>query len=260
MKLTPVANSSKIKIDTGVPAIGRILLWVPEGVSSETGVCAVYPVGTWEEAGGALVQNLSGEPTIGPGNIPRIDADTFECNGIRIPADCPVGWRAQVAAGERSVEFSLEVTNLGGSVIRKAGAAICCKFLDAGWWADEHVFVSVAGEPTPLSALGREAGKGKPFQAYLLEGESFDQVFYREFWGFNPQRIDRPVIISEHTGAGWCAGIESEWAYFMHSNKGNPCTDMKLAFGDIEPGGAAEAKGTVWIREGEARTLMGESS
>jgi hypothetical protein len=256
VNLKPVENSSKIEIETGVPAVGRLLLWVPEGVGSDTGLCAVYPVGTWEESDDGLAQSVSGEQTTGPGNIPRIDADSFGCSGIRIPADCPVEWRTLVSAGERSVEFSMKLTNLGDSTIRKAGAAICCKFLDSSWWSDETTFVSVRGEPTPLSSLGRDAGKGKPFQAYLLEGESFDHIFYREFWGFNPQRIDKPMIISENARAGWCVGIESDKAYFMHSNRGNPCTDMKLAFGDIGPGDGAEACGRVWIRNGRAKDLI----
>ena len=51
MQLTPVKDSTQVRIDTGDPNIGALRLWVPEAIASNTGVSAVYPVGTWVEHG-----------------------------------------------------------------------------------------------------------------------------------------------------------------------------------------------------------------
>ncbi len=246
-KLTPAGRTSEIVISTGT-AIGDMRLWVPEGIMSNTGVCAVYPVGSeWTREGPALVQHVDEAGNVGPGNFQRIDEHTFECAGIRMPADSPVRWKTTVTAGRDDVRFSIRLTNAGDRVIEKAGAAICLKFFRAPWWADEHVFVRSGGKTRSLAELGRHAGPDNGFEAYLLRGASFDNVFYHQFWGFNRNRLDAPVMISEHRAANLCVGITGRKAYFLHSNKGNPCTDIMLALGTIRPGRTAETTGRVWI-------------
>jgi len=256
MELRPKDHSSRVEIATGIPNVGDLLLWIPEAICSDTGICAVYPVGTWETHEGRLEQRIVAAQSVGPGNCPKVDDHTFECSGIRIPADSPVEWRTIIERKGDAVDFALVLTNVGGSRIRKAGAAVCLRFLNPSWWSDRRTFVLANGRLLSLSTLGRSAGRPNPFQAYLVEGESYQNIFYREFWGFNPQGLDTPVMVSENAPAGRCVGIESERAYFLHSNKGNPCTDIMLAFGDIEPGVTAEARGRVWIEEGHARELI----
>lgn len=256
MELRPIQGSSRIEIGTGIPDVGDLLLWIPEAVSSNTGVAGVYPVGTWNWLANILRQTVSGEDTVGPGNCPRVDPNTFECAGIRIPAEGPVEWTACVTAQEDAVEFRMRLTNRDSATLHKAGAAVCLKFLDAAWWSDEHTFVVSGHRAKSLQELGRDAGLDNGFQAYRVRGESCDQVFYREFWGFNRDRLDRPVMVSENADAGLCVGIESEWAYFLHSNPGNPCTDIMLVFGDVPPGEMREARGRVWVRRGGARELL----
>lgn len=258
MKLEPIENSSRIQIETGIPAVGNLLLWVPEGIVSNAGMSSVYPVGTWDGNDTRLRQHVSGDNTISPGNCPKVDEDTFECRGIRIPADCPVEWTATVAAHDCSVDFCIRLTNLGEKSLHKAGAAICLRFLDAPWWSDETTHVLSSGKTIPLSILGRDAGRSNAFQAYLLDNQSYDHVFYREFWGFNKHRLDKPLMISENRDEEICTGIQSDQAYFLHSNSGNPCTDIMLSFGDIEPKASSQAEGKVWIRKGQAAAMIKE--
>jgi len=59
-------------------------------------------------------------------------------------------------------------------------------------------------------------------------------------------------MISENENNGICVGIQADRAYFLHSNRGNPCTDIMLSFGDTEPGALSHSEGKIWIREGRA--------
>jgi hypothetical protein len=254
--LKPAGQTCELVI-AGVPEVGDMRLWAPEAIMSETGACAVYPVGSaWREDGQAVIHEVGPEGGFGPGNFERIDAHTGECVGIRMPIHSPVKWATRVEPTSDGVEFSFQVTNVGSRPIHKAAAAVCLKFFNGDWWADEHVFVRSGGQVRSLAELGRDAGPPNGFEAYLLEGESFDHVFYRQFWGFNGHRLDRPVMVSEHAANGVCVGIESKQAYFLHSNLHNPCTDIMLAFGDIEPGQTAEASGRLWIRRGKAASFL----
>jgi hypothetical protein len=257
IKLEPIPESSRIKITFGRSDIDTIRLWVPEAVNSDTGTSAVYPVGQWTalENGGYL-QRISGSNIVGPGNCPKIDENTFECVGIKIPADNPVEWTTAVFPNGDEVHFEIELHNLGKTILRKAGAGICLSFEKAEWWSDENTFAISDGRVVSLSELGRDAGTAEGFEAWLLKGQTYNHIFLNKFWGINKNRIDKACMVSEHSQAGICVGIESETAYFMHSNLGNPCTDVMLAFGDIGPGDSAKAKGKVWIREGTANQLL----
>jgi len=73
-----------------------------------------------------------------------------------------------------------------------------------------------------LSEMGRHAGTFEGFEAWLLKGQTYNQIFYNEFWGLNKHRLDKACLVSEHSQAGICLGTESEKAYFMHSSLGNP--------------------------------------
>lgn len=249
MELSPHGNTCEVVLK-GPEAIGPMRLWVPEAIMTEHGAGAVYPVGgPWRWEDGDLVQVVEPEGNFGPGNVIRVDAQTLECAGIRFPVEGPVRWRTRLRSTGDGVRFTIDLTNLGTSPLRKAGAVICLKFFEAGWWSDESVCVVSGGEVRTLKDLGRDAGRPNGFQAYLLAGAAFDNVFYREFWGFNRHILDRPLMVSDHGAAGLRVGIAAERAWFLHSNVHNPCTDVMLAFGDIVPGATARTSGEVWIRE-----------
>jgi len=259
MRLKPIEKSTRVEIQTGNPDIGSLLLWVPEAICSDSGTSAVYPHGVWIARGEELKQKVTGKDTVGPGNCPRIGDKTFECCGIRIPADNPVEWETTVSVNENVVAFTIRLTNQGDSPLYRAAAAICLRFMRGEWWSDRTTYASSEANLVTLSTLGRDAGQPNAFQAYLLCDQTYDHIFYREFWGFNRCRVDRALLVSEHPEAEVCVGIESATAYFVHSNKGNPCTDLMLAFGDLAPGGTNQADGTVWVRSGLARDIVKES-
>jgi hypothetical protein len=255
LELIPHTNSTSITVH-GRPEVGDILLWVPEDISSNTGCSAVYPKGgPWRKTGTGWTQEVTEDGIYGGGNCPRIDENTFECAGIRFPVDSPVRWTTTVTAGEDRVDFRIRLTNTGEKTIEKAGAAVCVKFLNPTWWSDNAVFVISGGKLRSLAELGRDAGLPNGFQAYLLEGEAIDHAFYREFWGFNEHRVDAPVMVSQHPDAVFSFAVLADRAYFVHSNPGNPCTDIMLAFGDIPAGETAESFGRIEFHPGSADSL-----
>jgi len=250
--LVPCGRTTEVVIRVP-PPIGDVRLWVPEAIMSNKGGCAVYPVGSdWKRDGNRLIHRVDRDGNFSGSNLHRIDDETLECAGVRFPKDNPVAWQTTLVADADSVKFDIQLTNLGQRTIEKAGAAVCLKFLNAPWWADEHTFVRSAGHVLPLAELGRHAGQPNGFEAYLLEGEAFDNGFYREFWGFNRNRLDAPMMVSQCYPAGLGVMIRADRAYFLHSNAGNPCTDVMLAFGNIQPGATASSAGSVEIVSGHA--------
>ena len=249
-----------IRIHTGNPSIGSLRLWVPEAIVSNTGISAVYSVGSWVARGHDWEQRISGKGTVGPGSYRRVDENTFESLGRRYPADNPVEWTTRVSATESAVDFSMELRNLGESPIHKAGAAICLRFLDAGWWSSETAFVISHGKLVSLAALGADTEKPREYQAYLLEGQSYDNVVYTEGWRFSRHTVQKPFLVSQNTNRRVCVVIHAQNAYFVHRNIGNegPCTDLMLAFGDIGAGKVAEASGCVWIKDGLASDVIAD--
>ncbi len=251
MIITPVENTSQLHIATGIAALGDLLLWVPEAIMSDTGASSAYPAGSaWATDGSFWVQTVWREQLFGPGNCPQVEPGVLECAGIRFPMDSMVEWETSVRAEGDTISFAIKLTNVGDQTLRKAGAAVCLRFVQPDWWSDERTFVLSGPGVRSLAELGREAGRDNGFQAYLLRGQAYSHAFYREFWGFNRHRLDKSVMVSHHPGAGLCVGIETDSAYFLHSNRNNPCTDIMLGLGNVEPGQVAEAGGLVWIRSG----------
>lgn len=256
--MLPVTPADRAAVNiTGPAGIGEISLWVPEAIGTRLGGAAVYPLGgPWVQEDGRLVQHVTQEDSIGPGNCPKIDAETFECCGIRYPHNGHVEWQTTVIPADSSVEFSIRLKNVGDTVIEKASAAVCVRFSDGQWWRDESVFVRAGGAVRSLAELGRDAGLPNGFQAYPLTGQLVEHPFYIQFWGVNRNHLDWPVMVSENPEAGLCVAVEAPRAYFLHSNPGNPCTDLSVAFGDVAPGGEAEAGGRVSIHQRKAAEVL----
>jgi len=254
VRVDPLSDT-QLMIHMG-PRIGPVRLWVPEGIMSERGTASIYPRAEgWTWDGSSWRQKVGPEGLFGGGNAGLVDADTAQCVGIEMARESVVSWETQVRLQPDGVEFSIVLTNLGSKPIYKTGAAICAKLAEAPWWSDDRVFVRSEGRWRSLAELGRSAGRDEVFEAYLLAGESFDNVFYHQFWGVNPHRLDAPIMIAERpdreadsAGTGDCAlAISGERAYFLHSNRENPCTDVMLAFGDLEPGETRSSRGRLWF-------------
>ena len=249
-----MSNSTMVLIHTGNPSVGTLRLWVPEAIASNTGFSAVYPVGTWDAHDCECEQTVSAESLIGPGSFKRVDEKTLESLGRRIPADNPVEWTTHVSAKENTIDFTIALRNLGETPIHKAGAAICLRFLAAAWWSIENTFAISQGKLKPLSALDTDDPESREYQAYLVNGQSYDNTIYVNGWRFSPHTVDKPFLLSRDPNSGASVTIHAEKAYFVHRNEGNdgPCTDIMLAFGDIEPGKVAQASGCVEVDDGLA--------
>ncbi|NLE59719.1 MAG: hypothetical protein GX616_15270 [Planctomycetes bacterium] len=255
--IRPHMNTCEVML-VGPARIGDMRLWVPEGIATDTGFSSIYPVGSaWTRVDGCWVHRVTQAGLFGPGNFTRVATDTLECAGIRVPVDEPVEWTTTLRPTTDGVAFSIRLTNRGTRSIRKAGAAICLKFFKAPWWSDANTFVRSDGHVQSLAALGRDSGMPNGFEAYLMTGESYDNVFYRQFWGFNRHRLDLPLMVSHNTTAGRCIALEAPNAYFLHSNPQNPCTDVMLAFGDVAPETTVERNGEVRIIAGTPAKAFG---
>lgn len=249
--IRPHKNTCEV-ILAGPATTDEMRLWVPEGISTDTGFSSIYPVGSpWDLSDGRWRHRVTEDGLFGPGNFARVAPDTVECAGIRVPVDQPVKWTTSLRPTADGLTFTIRLTNCGTQPLHKAGAAICLKFLKAPWWSDTNTFVRSDGRMRSLADLGRDAGLPNGFEAYLMEGESYDNVFYQQFWGFNRHRLDRPIMVSHNTATDRCVVISSPHAYFLHSNPQNPCTDIMLAFGDIAPRMTVERSGRVRIMSGK---------
>ena len=239
-ELRPKMNSCEV-IVSGTPEIGEFRIWVPEGISSNTGTCCVYPTGgPWVHDGSTLTQDVQKD---GLGMVPD-------------PPECSIVWQSTVTARESSIDFGITLTNTGETAIEKAGAAICVKLNQAKWWSANDTYVLSGGKVRALSDFEWPQDQYPYLQAFLLVGESYDNPFYHENWGFSSHRLDKPIMVSEHSEANVCIAVTANHAYFLHSNQGNPCTDVMLAFGDIAPGETAESCGRILILEGKARDML----
>jgi len=258
-QVTPVKRLPQVIISA--EAVGDLRLWIPEAVMSNVGTASIYPVGDeWQEKNKSMHHIVNEKNLFAHATFKKIDKQTIEFYGSRLPLDGPVRWNTKVKKGQDdSVEFEIQLTNKGTREMKKACAAVCLKFNNAPWWADERTYVLSGGEIKTLADLGRDAGRRyhpNPFQLYLLKDESFDNRFYHDVWGVNRNTLDHPVMISEHRKAGLCVGITAVKAYFLHSNRGNPCTDLMLAFGDLAPGQTVTSSGRVWIKRGSAKEIL----
>ncbi|MCX5660602.1 MAG: hypothetical protein NTW19_12900 [Planctomycetota bacterium] len=258
--IIPASPTETRVIVHGPPSIGDLNLWVPEAITTDAGNAAVYPVGEpWTRTCRGWRQRVPASGAIGPGNAPLADPNTFECLGIRFPYEGRVEWETNVEPrdlSETGVDFDIRLRNVGTTPMRKAGAAVCVKFLNRAWWRDEDVLVQSGRQVRSLAELGRDAGQPNGFQAWLVEGESISHRFFHEFWGINRHRLDHPTMVSRNAESGWCSAVHAQHAYMLHSNRGNPCTDILLAFGDLAPGESRLATGKIDFHQGPAEEML----
>jgi hypothetical protein len=242
----PVLNLSIVEFTHDRFQVGACRLWLPEGVLTERGYANVYPRGmAWQRDGDKLVQEANIEHAFGPGNVNEVEQGVLECYGIRTRKEQPLPWRASYCFGDDRVDFSLSVHNPHNETLSKVSAHVCLKFMQASWWSDNVCFLLTTDGVRTIAQLGRTVGLPNTFQAWLLEGETYDQPFYQEFWGYSAARAAAPVWVSWCEKAGCSVVLRCEDAYFIHSNAGNPCTDLALKFGDLAAGASATCSGYI---------------
>lgn len=229
---------------------GACRIWLPEGIATARGFASIYPHSvTWQRDGNRLRHRGSVEQVYGGGNFPEAEPGVLECAGVRMAKEPPVEWEVDCAIGENRVDFTLTVRNPNPEPLSAVAGAVCVKFLDAAWWSDETTHLVTTKGSRSIARLGRGAGMGNGFQAWLVEGEDYENRFYREFWGFNAERVVKPVWVSE--GPGFSVVVGCDAAYFIHSNPGNPCTDLAMKTGDLGPRESGSCSGFVEYRAGE---------
>jgi hypothetical protein len=269
----PVEDACAVILEAEQP-VGRLRLWLPEGISSNVGFSSVYPVGRpWQRTAAGWTQHITADCLFSGGNFVRVNEHTLECAGIQVPVDQPVEWTTSITSRGNTAWFSIRITNVGDKPIKRAGAAVCLKFVDADWWSPERVFVRSEGRVQSLADLDADeleglnqspadlampAGRADSFEAYLVSNHRYDNFFYQGFWGFNTHRLDDPTMVSEHPDKV-SVMISAPSAYFLHCNRGNPCTDVMLAFGDIAPGESKESWGAVSLSYGEASEALDDT-
>jgi hypothetical protein len=239
--------------------VGRCQLWVPEGVTTDRGKACAYPHGmAWQHDGITLSQEATVNEAFGPGNFVEVEPGVFECCGIRTRKEKPIPWRSSYRFGGDRVDFHLTVHNPHDETLAKLAGAVCFRFLEGDWWDDGTCFALTTNGIQSIAELGRTGGSPNTFQAWLLEGETYGNNFYREFWGFGEARVAAPVWASRCERAGCSVVIGCDAAYFIHSNAGNPCTDVAVRFGDLAPGATASREGYVeFTRKGVDEVFEG---
>lgn len=256
MKISAQPGTSQILLE-GVGGRQDILFWAPEAIITETGASSIYPnPPAWTSQYGRWIQRVTESHLFGPGNAPEVEPGVLECVGIRFPKDQPVRWTALLEPGDDQVRLSISLSNRGYHPLHQTGAAVCVRLLNAPWWSDESTWTLSGGRIASIAQLGRDAGLSNEFQAYLLKGKTVEHAFYRQFWGINRHAADRAVWVSRNDAEGYSVVVESPRAWFIHSNRGNPCTDIMAAFGDIEPGGEIQAEVTLRVTDAPVETLL----
>ena len=242
----PVSNQSAVEFTHDRFQVGSCRLWLPEAVSTDRGLAGVYPDGmAWQKNGDELVQEASTEQVFGPGNVNEIKPGILECCGIRMRKERPLPWRATYHFGDDRMDFSLSVCNPHNETLPKVAAEVCFKFMQASWWSDSVCFLLTTDGVRTIEQLGRAGGQPNTFQAWLLDDETYDNPFTREFWGYGVARVADPIWVSRCEKAGCSVVLGCETAYYIHSNAGNPCTDLALKFGDLAVGMSATCSGYI---------------
>lgn len=217
---------------------GRCQLWIPEGFATVRGFSSIYPHHVdWQQEDSTYTQQAGVESAFTSGsNFVEVEPGVLECAGVRSLKEKPVRWSTRLVFGEDRVDFSITVKNPNDTPLEKVAAALCFKFLEGDWWSDDTAFLLTSDGIKSISDLGRMGGAYNGFQAWLVDDESYDNPFYTDFWGFNSVRVTKPVWVSRCEEAGCSIVVACDAAYFIHSNPGNPCTDLAMKFGDLEPG------------------------
>ncbi len=246
----PADSSPIIELEFNDASCGRTVVWLPEGIATARGFASIYPHSIqWERDGDRIRHSGSVEQAYGEGNFPEVEPGVLECAGVIMVKEPPVEWEVDCRAGEDRLDFTLTVRNPNDVTLSKVAGAVCVKFPGAGWWNDETAYLLTTDGIRSISQIGRAAGMDNGFQAWLMQGEDYPNPFYREFWGFSDTRIARPMWVSVNEQAGCSVVVACDAAYFLHSNPGNPCTDLALKLGHLAPGAEASCSGHVEVTD-----------
>lgn len=253
-----IPGTSQVFIAFEGSAVGKCKFWLPEGLATPRGFAGVYPHGMrWEESVSGLRQEATVDHVFGPGNVKEVEPDVLECCGVRSVKEAPLPWTSSLAFHDMRVDFSLSVRNPHDHALPDVCALLCLKFMDASWWNLESCFFKTEAGVKSIAQTKWIDGKLPSFQKWhVVPNTPYDNAVKNVIWTSNPARVTSPMWVVQHGESGSLVVFACESAYYIHCNRNNPCNDIALAFGDIQPRQTIERHGYIEIAEGSAETLF----
>lgn len=256
-----IPGTSEVYIVFGGSGIGRCKFWLPEGVGTPRGLAGVYPSGMkWLEHDSGLRQGAAGDQLFGPGNVKEVEPGVIECCGVRSVKESPLPWNSSFIFGDTRVDFSLSVHNPHDHTLSDVCAVLCLKFMDAPWWDLKSCFFKTEQGIMSIAQTKWIDGRFPSFQKWHVGPEApYDNPVQNGIWTSNQVRATLPMWVVQHSENGSSILFACESSYYIHSNKSNPCNDIALRFGDVQPGQTVERHGYIELAEGTPETLLSRS-
>ncbi|MCD6417041.1 MAG: hypothetical protein J7M08_10175 [Planctomycetes bacterium] len=253
-----IPKTSQVRFTFEGSQVGECKLWLPEGVGTPRGSAGVYPYGMrWREDGSRLSQEASVDNVFGPGNVEEVEPGVLECLGIRYAKEAPLPWTSSITFHETRVDFSLSVHNPHDSALPDVCALLCFKFMDAPWWSPGACFFTTGTGVRSIAQTEWIEGKFPSFQKWHLgRNTPYDSPVKNGIWTSNPVRVTSPTWVVQHAQSGVSVVFSCESAYYIHCNRDNPCNDIAMKYGDIQPGQTVERRGHIELAKGAAEELF----
>ncbi len=253
-----VPDTAEVYLDFVGSPFGRCKLWMPEGIATPRGLAGVYPRGMrWRQTGRRLRQDARSGHVFGPGNVTETEPGVLECAGIRYAKELPLPWRSSFRFAGTRVDFSLSVHNPHGTAIPDVAALICFKFMEAAWWSPASCSMATDEGIKTIAQMHWIDGRHPSFQKWHIgPGSPYDNPVLNGIWTPNPVRAISPLWVVRHDQGGYSLVISGESAYYIHCNRGNPCNDLALKFGDMAPGQRRVRSGRIEVCKDTAENIF----
>ncbi len=256
-----VPETSQVYVTFEGLEMGRCKFWLPEGVGTPRGLAGVYPHGMhWLESDAGLRQRATVDQVFGPGNVTEVEPGVLECCGIRDAKEPSLPWQSSIAFSDTRVDFALSLHNPHDHVLPEVCAVLCLKFMDAPWWDLGSCFFTTETGVKSIAQFEWIDGERPSFQKWHVGPEApYDNPVKNGIWTSNPVRVTSPKWVIQHKEHGSAVVFCCEAAYYIHCNRNNPCNDIALKFGDIEPGQMIERHGYIEVAQGPVESLLNRS-
>ncbi len=247
-----VPGTSQVLLTFGDSKIGPCRLWLPEGILTPKGFSGVYPHGMlWREADGGLWQSAAVENAFDlEKNIKEVEPGVLECHDIHYAKEAALEWETSLTFSDQRVDFSLSVHNSHGFSLPDVCAVLCLKFMDAPWWRSDQCFMKTADGIKSIPEAGWVEGKFPNFQKWNVGADSpYDNPAMNGIWTSNPLHAASPAWVVRNEEENSAIVFRCAEAYYIHCNRNNPCNDIALKFGNVEPGQTVKRCGYIELTQ-----------